>query len=83
MATSWQLPPTTHPTAALTTAQYHPLPLTIPPTAANPCGFVAFDVDPGQPGGDTSIAATYFAVNGPFGEVTPVDKFTLTRPRRG
>jgi hypothetical protein len=29
------------------------------------------------------MAATYFAVNGPFGEVTPVDKFTLTRPRRG
>jgi Calcineurin-like phosphoesterase/Purple acid Phosphatase, N-terminal domain len=47
----------------------------------NPCGFVAFDVDPGQPGGNTSMAATYYAVNGPFGEVTPVDKFTLTRPR--
>ncbi|HKP43837.1 metallophosphoesterase family protein [Mycobacterium sp.] len=49
----------------------------------NPCGFVAFDVDPGQPGGMTSMAATYYAVKGPFGEVTPVDKFTLTRPRRG
>ena len=48
----------------------------------NPCGFVAFDVDPGQPGGTTSIAATYYAVNGPFGETVPVDKFTLTRPRR-
>jgi 3',5'-cyclic AMP phosphodiesterase CpdA len=48
----------------------------------NPCGFVAFDVDPGQPGGMTTMAATYFAVNGPFGMVTPVDKFTLTRPRR-
>ncbi len=48
----------------------------------NPCGFVAFDVDPGQPGGTTSIAATYYAVNGPFGETLPVDKFTLTRPRR-
>ena len=35
----------------------------------NPCGFVAFDVDPGQPGGNTSMAATYYAVNGPFGEV--------------
>ena len=44
---------------------------------------VAFEVDPGQPGGNTSMAATYYAVNGPFGEVTPVDKFTLTRPRRG
>jgi hypothetical protein len=27
------------------------------------------------------MAATYYAVNGAFGEVTPVDKFTLTRPR--
>ncbi len=33
----------------------------------NPCGFVAFDVDPGQPSGNTSMAATYYAVNGPFG----------------
>jgi hypothetical protein len=47
----------------------------------NPCGFVAFDLDPGQPGGATSIAATYYAVNGPFGNTIPVDKFTLTRPR--
>jgi hypothetical protein len=48
---------------------------------SNPCGFVAFDVDPGTPDGKTTMAATYFAVNGPFGEMTPVDKFTLTRPR--
>jgi Purple acid Phosphatase, N-terminal domain/Calcineurin-like phosphoesterase len=48
----------------------------------NPCGFVAFDVDPGQPGGNTSIAATYYAVTGPFGQTVPVDKFTLVRPRR-
>ena len=47
-----------------------------------PCGFVAFDVDPGQPGGTTSMAATYYAVHGPFGETTAVDKFTLTRPAR-
>lgn len=47
----------------------------------NPCGFVTFDVDPGQPGGTTSMAATYYAVNGAFGEVTLVDKFTMTRPR--
>jgi hypothetical protein len=49
----------------------------------NPCGFVAFDVDPGQPGGNTTMAATYYAMHGPFGEVMPVDKFTMTRPRRG
>ena len=47
----------------------------------NPCGFVKFDVDPGPPGGNTSMAATYYAVNGPFGEMKPVDTFTLTRPR--
>ncbi len=48
----------------------------------NPHGFVAFDVDPGQPGGTTSMAATYYAVRGPFGDATAVDQFTLTRPRR-
>jgi hypothetical protein len=49
---------------------------------ANPYGFVVFDVDPGQRGGSTSMAATYYAVKGPFGETTAVDQFTLTRPRR-
>jgi 3',5'-cyclic AMP phosphodiesterase CpdA len=48
----------------------------------NPYGFVAFDVDPGKRGGMTTMAATYYAVHGSFGEVTPVDRFTLTRPRR-
>jgi len=47
----------------------------------NPYGFVSFDLDPGQPGGTTSIAATYYAVTGPFGDLVPVDRFTLTRPR--
>ena len=46
-------------------------------------GFAAFDVDPGQPGGTTSIKVTYYAVNGPYGDLLPVDRFTLTRPRRG
>lgn len=45
-------------------------------------GFAAFDVDPGRPGQTTSIAVTYYAVNGPYGDLTPVDQFTLTRPRR-
>ena len=48
----------------------------------HPCGFVAFDVDPGVAGGHTSIIATYYAVNGLLGAAVPVDKFTLTRPRR-
>lgn len=49
----------------------------------NPYGLVAFDVNPGQPGGDTAIKATYYAVTGPFGAVTAVDEFTLTKPRGG
>jgi 3',5'-cyclic AMP phosphodiesterase CpdA len=47
----------------------------------NPYGFAAFDVDPGQPGGNTTIKATHYALAGPFGEVTVVDQFTLTKPR--
>lgn len=47
----------------------------------NPCGFVAFDVDPGRPGASTTMDATYYAVSGPFGEVRAVDRFRLTRPR--
>ncbi|HSS26102.1 MAG TPA: metallophosphoesterase family protein [Mycobacterium sp.] len=48
----------------------------------NPYGFVAFDVDPGQPGGNTSIKATHYALSGLFGAVTVVEEFTLTKPRR-
>jgi hypothetical protein len=29
-----------------------------------------------------SIDVTYYAVTGPFGTLTPVDRFTLVRPRR-
>ncbi|MCX5045492.1 metallophosphoesterase family protein [Aldersonia sp. NBC_00410] len=47
--------------------------------SANPYGFCSFDVDPGTPGGRTTIEATYFAVT-PAG-LTAVDTFTLTRPR--
>ena len=49
----------------------------------NPYGFVAFDVDPGTPGGNTSIKATHYAVNGPYGAISVVEQFTLTRPRGG
>jgi hypothetical protein len=49
----------------------------------HPYGFVMFDVDPGSPGGQTSIEATYFALSGPLGTMTPVDHFTLRKPRRG
>jgi hypothetical protein len=47
----------------------------------NPYGFVAFDVDPGQPGGHTAINATHYALRGPFGAVAVVEQFTLTKPR--
>ncbi|MBV8927770.1 MAG: fibronectin type III domain-containing protein [Mycobacteriaceae bacterium] len=49
----------------------------------NPYGFVAFDVDPGPVGGHTTMKATHYAVNGPFGALTAVDGFTLTRRRGG
>jgi 3',5'-cyclic AMP phosphodiesterase CpdA len=46
-------------------------------------GFAAFTVDPGsRPGGKTAMHVTYYAVTGPFGALTPVDQFTLVRPRR-
>src|SRR6202011_2068998 len=47
----------------------------------HPYGFVAFDVDPGQPGGNTSIKATHYAVTGPYGGVAVIEQFTLTKPR--
>lgn len=46
----------------------------------NPYGFVVFDLDPGTPGGTTSITATYYALD-PAASVRPVDQFTLVRPR--
>jgi 3',5'-cyclic AMP phosphodiesterase CpdA len=49
----------------------------------NPYGFVSFDVDPGPPGGNTSIKATHYAVTGPYAAISVVEQFTLTRPRRG
>ncbi|WP_372503784.1 purple acid phosphatase family protein [[Mycobacterium] manitobense] len=49
----------------------------------NPCGFLVFDVDPGPPGGPTTMTGTYLAVRGPYGDTEVVDRFVLTRPRRG
>jgi 3',5'-cyclic AMP phosphodiesterase CpdA len=49
----------------------------------HPYGFAAFTVDPGRhPGDTTRIEVTYYAVDGPFGALTAVDRFTLVRPRR-
>ncbi|WP_153412002.1 purple acid phosphatase family protein [Nocardia macrotermitis] len=47
----------------------------------HPYGFCAFDVDPGTPGGNTTIKATYYALTGPTNTLKVVDHFTLTRPR--
>lgn len=44
-------------------------------------GFCAFDVDPGKPGGNTTMKATYYALTGPTSALKVVDHFTLTRPR--
>jgi hypothetical protein len=49
----------------------------------NPYGFVAFTVDPGPgAGSQTAIDATYYAVKGPYGEIEPIDRFRLVKPRR-
>ncbi|MBY8861758.1 metallophosphoesterase family protein [Nocardia sp. CA2R105] len=47
----------------------------------HPYGFCAFDVDPGKPGGNTTMKATYYALTGPTNTLKVVDHFTLTRPR--
>ncbi|MCD2192052.1 metallophosphoesterase family protein [Actinomycetospora endophytica] len=44
-------------------------------------GFATFDVDPGSPDGDTTIAVTYSAVVGPYGRTVPVDRFELRKAR--
>lgn len=49
--------------------------------ADHPYGFCSFDVDPGHPGGNTTITGTYYALTGPTSDLTVVDKFTLSRPR--
>src|SRR5262249_25595181 len=44
----------------------------------NPYGFAAFSVDPGnRPGGVTTMAVTYYAVTGLYGQTEAVDTFTL------
>ncbi|MEV5510632.1 purple acid phosphatase family protein [Streptomyces orinoci] len=46
-------------------------------------GFAAFDVDPGdRHTGRTRMRVTYYTFDGPHGDLTPVDSFTLERARR-
>jgi hypothetical protein len=49
----------------------------------HPYGFCVFDVDPGRPGGNTTIAVTYYATTAGSADYSHVvDSFTLSRPRR-
>ncbi|MFC6158926.1 purple acid phosphatase family protein [Kribbella jiaozuonensis] len=60
-----------------------PAPWSASRNAAHPYGFAAFTVDPGHPGGQTTMAVTYYDVLGPGGELSEFESFTLKRPRRG
>ena len=49
---------------------------------AYPYGFATFDVDPGPPGGDTTITVTYYRTPpSSLAPPVPFDTFTLRRPR--
>ncbi len=51
--------------------------------AAHAYGFAAFHLDPGShPGGETTIAVTYYDLVGSNGQLAPFETFTLRRPRR-
>ncbi|MBB4200656.1 hypothetical protein GGD83_004485 [Rhodoblastus sphagnicola] len=51
--------------------------------AAQPYGFAAFTLDPGDgPGAMTRIKVVYYDVTGPGGQLSPFESFTLERPRR-
>jgi Purple acid Phosphatase, N-terminal domain/Calcineurin-like phosphoesterase len=45
-------------------------------------GFASFDVDPGHPGGRTTITVTYYdSLGSGRGQLVPFESFTLERPR--
>jgi len=48
----------------------------------NEYGFGVFDVDPGRPGGTTTISFTYYGTTLNSATYTAQDQITLTRPRR-
>jgi 3',5'-cyclic AMP phosphodiesterase CpdA len=51
-------------------------------SVAHPYGFTVFDVDPGLPGGSTTISATHYGAAAGGRPFEVVDRFTLGRPRR-
>ncbi|GAA3149850.1 metallophosphoesterase [Kribbella aluminosa] len=60
-----------------------PAPWSASRNAAHPYGFAAFTVDPGHPGGSTTMQVKYYDVLGPGGDLQEFESFTLQRPRRG
>jgi len=46
-----------------------------------PYGFAAFDVDPGVPGGTTTITVTHYGARQGSPDYRPLDQFVLHRPR--
>lgn len=60
---------------------HEPAPWSAVRDAANSYGFGAFEVDPGTPGGDTTITVTYYNVTGVGGGLEAFESFTLRRPR--
>jgi len=59
-----------------------PAPWSASRNAAHPYGFAALTVDPGRPGGQTTMNVTYYDVLGPGGDLREFETFTLQRPRR-
>ena len=60
---------------------HEPAPWSAVRDAANSYGFGAFDVDPGSPGGQTTMKVTYYNVTGVGGGLEAFETFTLSRPR--
>ena len=58
-----------------------PAPWSAARNVAHAYGFAAFTVEPGAPGGFTTIEATYYDVVGTGGALRPFETFTLRRPR--
>ncbi|WP_138443456.1 purple acid phosphatase family protein [Sinomonas susongensis] len=60
---------------------HEPAPWSAVRDAAKSYGFGAFEVDPGVPGGETTMKVTYYNVTGVGGGLEVFETFTLRRPR--
>ncbi|MGT2460894.1 purple acid phosphatase family protein [Sinomonas atrocyanea] len=79
VSVSDQPDPTTH--HRVPVYVHEPAPWSAVRDAANSYGFGAFEVDPGTPGGDTTMKVTYYNVTGVGGGLEAFESFTLRRPR--